>query len=171
MIGPEHVQTFAAYNRWQNNSLYRAADSLTEADRQEDQGAFFGSIAATLNHLLWGDRIWMSRFAALPQPVAPNIPSSVNECASWKILKEQRTAFDHDIIRWAAGLSSDNLAGDLTWHSGAAGRDIAKPLWLLITHFFNHQTHHRGQVHCLLTALGANPDDTDLFMTPPEYWS
>ena len=171
MIGPDHVKTLAAYNRWQNDSLYGAAGSLTDSDRQEDQGAFFGSIEATLNHLLWGDRIWMSRFAGLPRPVAPNIPASINECASWEALREQRAAFDYEIIRWAAGVLPDDLTGDMTWHSAAAGRDVTKPLWLLITHFFNHQTHHRGQVHCMLTSLGASPDDTDLFLMPPEYWS
>jgi len=171
MIGPEHVQTMAAYNCWQNNSLYHAADGLSEADRQADRGAFFGSIEATLNHLLWADRVWMSRFAGLPRPVALNIPASVNECANWETLKQQRAAFDDEIVLWAAGLSSDDLAADLSWHSGAAGRDITKPLWLLVTHFFNHQTHHRGQVHCMLTALGATPEDTDLFLMPAEYWS
>ena len=171
MIGPDHVRTLAAYNRWQNESLYGAADRLSEAQRQEDRGAFFGSIQATLNHILWGDRMWMSRFADLPRPVAPNIPASVDETASWNTLKEQRRAFDQEIIDWAAGLAADDLAGDLTWHSGAAGRDVSKPLWLLITHFFNHQTHHRGQVHCLLTAAGARPDDTDLFLMPAEYLS
>ena len=168
MIGPEHVRTLAAYNRWQNESLYHAADTLSEADRQADRGAFFGSIEATLNHLLWADRVWMSRFAGTPRPVQPSIPASVDECPGWDALKEQRAAFDQDIIRWAGGLSADDLSSDLTWHSGAAGRDISKPLWLLVTHFFNHQTHHRGQIHAMLTAAGAKPDDTDLFLMPAD---
>jgi len=171
MIGPDHVKTFAAYNRWQNESLYRAADGLSEAERQADRGAFFGSIEATLNHVLWGDRMWMSRFAGTPRPVQPNIPASVGECANWTALMAQRAALDREIIGWAASVSAEQLAGDLTWFSGAAGREVSKPLWLLATHFFNHQTHHRGQVHAMLTAAGATPDDTDLFLLPPEFLS
>jgi uncharacterized damage-inducible protein DinB len=170
MIGPAHARTMARYNRWQNESLYSAADGLPEAERLADRGAFFGSIQATLNHLLWGDRMWMSRFAALPKPTAPNIAASVGECKSWESLKQQRLEFDPRIIAWADTLTDDRLAGDLSWFSGAAQRDVTRPLWMLVTHFFNHQTHHRGQVHAMLTAAGAKPDDTDLFLMPEKYW-
>lgn len=170
MIGPLHARTMARYNRWQNDSLYKAADGLNDTERTADRGAFFGSVQATLNHLLWGDRVWMSRFAGLPKPAAQNIPASVGECESWESLRRQRAEFDPQIIAWADRLTEDQLAGDLSWFSGAAQRDISKPLWMLVTHFFNHQTHHRGQVHAMLTAAGAKPDDTDLFLMPDEYW-
>ena len=170
MIGPAYAQTMARYNRWQNRSLYAAAEGLLDTDRQADRGAFFGSIEATLNHLLWGDRTWMSRFADAPRPTAPNIPASVTECESWTRLKQDREEMDRDIIRWADALTEDRLAGDLSWFSGATQRDVTKPLWVLVTHFFNHQTHHRGQIHAMLTACGAKPDDTDLFLLPDEYW-
>ena len=171
MIDPDYVQSMAAYNGWQNKNLYDAADSLSDADRRADRGAFFGSIHATLSHLLWGDLRWMSRFADIEPPIQPNIPASVNECADWEELKARRLAADQAIIGWAAELSPEDLAGDLTWYSGAAGRDETRPLAMLITHFFNHQTHHRGQVHAMLTAAGAKPDDTDLFLMPAEKWS
>ncbi len=166
MIGTDHMRMMAAYNRWQNGSVYSAADGLPDHDRTADQGAFFGSIEATLNHILWADRIWMSRFADYPAPNAPDIGSSVGETENWDQLKAERRATDQEIIDWVATVSPDELQGDLSWFSGAAGREVTKPFWLLVTHFFNHQTHHRGQVHAMLTAKGAKPDDTDLPFMP-----
>lgn len=163
MISPDHVRLMARYNAWQNQSIYGAADTLDDAARKLDRAAFFGSIHATLCHLLWGDGIWMSRFAGTPRPAAPSIEASAGMIADWSELKRQRVKADEAISRWAAGVQEDWLGDELTWHSGAAGREVSKPCWLLVTHFFNHQTHHRGQVHAMLTAAGAKPDDTDLF--------
>ena len=67
MIDVHYVRCMARYNRWQNENLYGAADTLSDAERRGDRGAFFGSIHATLNHLLWADRIWMSRLAGTPR--------------------------------------------------------------------------------------------------------
>jgi uncharacterized damage-inducible protein DinB len=170
MIKPEFVRSMAAYNGWQNDNLYSAADTLSDSDRRADRGAFFGSIHATFNHLLWGDLRWMSRFADVAPPEQGSIPASVNECEDWDTLKSRRADANQAIIHWADGLSDDDLAGDLTWYSGAAGRDETRPLALLITHFFNHQTHHRGQIHAMLTAAGARPGDTDLFIMPEDLW-
>ncbi len=166
MISPDHVRLMANYNLWQNGSVISAADGLSSEDRTTDQGAFFGSIEATLNHLLWGDKIWMHRFAEFPAPAVPDISSSVGETQSWQQLRSERGTLDREIIAWAGGLGASDLEGDLTWFSGAANREITRPLWLLITHFFNHQTHHRGQVHAMLTAMGAKPDDTDIPFMP-----
>jgi uncharacterized damage-inducible protein DinB len=165
MIDPGYVQHMARYNRWQNESLYRAADSLSDAERRQQRGAFFGSIQGTLNHLLWGDRMWMSRFAGTPRPDI-GIPGSVSLYPDWEALKRERTAFDALIVDWADGIDAAALAGDLTWYSGAAKAQLSKPKWILVTHMFNHQTHHRGQVHCMLTQAGAKPDDTDLMLMP-----
>jgi uncharacterized damage-inducible protein DinB len=162
MITPAHVRTMAEYNRWQNENLYGAAVTLTDAQRKEQRGAFFGSIHATLNHLLWADQIWMSRLAGTPKPKVGSIPESVGMYESWDELKREREAFDQVIIDWANRLDPASLDGDLTWFSGATGRELTKPKWLLVTHLFNHQTHHRGQVHCLLTQFGAKPGTTDL---------
>jgi uncharacterized damage-inducible protein DinB len=164
MITPAHAQLMARYNRWQNQSLYTAADQITDADRKSDQGAFFGSIHATLNHLLWGDQTWMHRFAGTPAPQAKSPRESVQHLLAWEDLKRERQAFDETIIAWAGKLDPAWLEDDMTWYSGAAGREISRPRWLIVTHFFNHQTHHRGQVHGMLTRLGAKPEATDLML-------
>jgi uncharacterized damage-inducible protein DinB len=165
MIDAAYVQRMARYNRWQNENLYGAADALSDAERQRTRGAFFGSIHATLNHLLWGDRIWMSRLAGTPRPEG-GIPQSVSLYADWNDLKRERAAFDTVIVDWADQLEDASLAGELTWFSGAIKAEVRKPKWLLVTHMFNHQTHHRGQVHCMLTQAGSKPGDTDLPFTP-----
>jgi uncharacterized damage-inducible protein DinB len=161
MIGTGYVQRMARYNSWQNENLYSAADRLSDEARRQERGAFFGSIHGTLNHLLWGDEIWMSRFCGTPRPKA-GIPESPSLRAGWDELKRDRAGFDERLIAWADALAESDVAGDLTYYSGAAKRDITAPKWLLITHVFNHQTHHRGQVHCMLTQAGIRPSDTDL---------
>lgn len=166
MISIDFIQMMAAYNQWQNAGIYAAANSLREAERRADRGAFFGSIHGTLNHLIWGDTIWLSRFANTPPPRSSSIPDSVNECADWEEMLAERPQLDQRICDWAAAIDPAVLNSDLTWFSGAANREITKPLWTLITHFHNHQTHHRGQVHAMLTASGAKPGDTDLMLLP-----
>ncbi|MCL4766251.1 MAG: DinB family protein [Hyphomicrobiaceae bacterium] len=166
MIGPAYVQTMARYNRWQNQSLYGAADTLDDVRRKEPRGAFLGSIHATLNHLLWADRIWMHRLAGWPAPGPKSIGESVDYHQDWNVLASERRASDEAILAWADSLAPAALEGDLSWYSGAAGRELTRPRWLLVTHLFNHQTHHRGQVHCLLTQLGAKPEPTDLPFMP-----
>ena len=165
MIDLAFVQLMARYNRWQNGNLYGVADTLDESERRRDRGAFFGSVHATLNHLLWADRMWMSRFAGWPKP-AVGIPGSVSLYPDWDDLKRERAATDASLIAWADGLYDGWLAGDCAWFSGSLGRDVVKPRWIVVTHLFNHQTHHRGQVHALLTQAGGRPDDTDLFVMP-----
>jgi uncharacterized damage-inducible protein DinB len=161
MIGTGYVQRLARYNRWQNHNLYSCADRLSDEARRQERGAFFGSIHGTLNHLLWADEMWMSRFAGTPRP-AGGIPESTSLRADWDELKRDRARVDARMIAWADELDEAGLAGDLTWYSGATKAEISKPRWLLFTHFFNHQTHHRGQVHCMLTQAGVRPGDTDL---------
>ncbi len=163
MITPDYAKTMAAYNRWQNESLYGAASALPDEERRRDRGAFFGSIHRTLSHLRWGDEIWLSRFSDFPAPPAVStLRSSADVYDDWDALRAGRAALDEIIIAWAGGLTPRDLEGDLTWRSGALNRDITRPRALLVAHMFNHQTHHRGQVHAMLTAAGAKPDDTDL---------
>ena len=166
MIDLGYVQCMARYNRWQNGNLYAVADSLSDGERRRERDAFFGSIHATLNHLLWADRIWMHRLAGTPRP-AGGIPESVSFHDDWSDLKHERATFDTVIVDWADRLDSAALADDLTWFSGAIKAEVTKPKWFLITHMFNHQTHHRGQVHCMLTQAGRKPSDTDLPFMPP----
>ena len=175
MITPGHVQLMARYNRWQNQNHYSTADTLTDTQRRENRGAHFGSIHKTLTHLVWADQNWMSRFTGTPSPWFdygtqpwPKSPrNSINIEVSWDELKRQRVAFDETIIAWAAGADPDWLGQVFTW-THSSGRQGRQPYWVLVTHMFNHQTHHRGQVHCLLTGLGARPDDTDIPWMPAE---
>ena len=165
MIDPAYVQRMARYNRWQNENLYGVADRLSDDERRRERGAFFGSIHKTLSHLMWADRIWMSRFADVPRPNG-GIPESVSLYPDWEPLRRERVSFDVTMIGWADGLDQAWLAGPLTWYSGGAKRELTKPRWVTVTHMFNHQTHHRGQVHSMLTQAGGKPHDTDLFIMP-----
>ena len=167
MIGRDWCRTMARYNRWQNRSLYAAAEGLGEDARRAGRGAFFGSIHRTLSHLLWADHTWFSRFDRWEKP-GGGIAESVRFVEDWADLKAKRRITDARIVRWAEGLNPGALDGELTWYSGAAGREVSKPLAVLVAHVFNHQTHHRGQVHAMLTAAGARPDDTDLFLMPED---
>ncbi|MBO0766632.1 MAG: damage-inducible protein DinB [Hyphomicrobiaceae bacterium] len=166
MITTDHIRAMAEYNRWQNENLYGTADALSDAARKQQRGAWFGSIHGTLNHLLWGDQTWMNRFAGTPKPKVASIPESVGMYESWDDLKRERVAFDLVVLDWAARLDPAWLAGDLGWFSGAVGHEVTRPKWLLVTHMFNHQTHHRGQVHCMLTQAGVRPGPTDLQFRP-----
>ncbi|MCP5083744.1 MAG: damage-inducible protein DinB [Alphaproteobacteria bacterium] len=166
MISRTYMETMAAYNRWQNESLYGASANLSDDERRADRGAFFGSIHETLSHLLWGNKIWLSRFGAGVAARKASIADSVEECPDWDEMVRERQAVDQQIIAWAKNFDETALDEDLSWFSGAVGREVSKPLALLITHFFNHQTHHRGQVHAMLTAAGQKPDDTDLPFKP-----
>jgi uncharacterized damage-inducible protein DinB len=166
MIDPDWCRLMAAYNAEMNRRLYAAADRLGEAPRRQDRGAFFGSIHKTLSHLLWGDSIWMSRFAGWDAP-SVGIPGSVALHDAWPKLCADRIAADQRIEAWAASIDPAWLGQRLCWHSAALGRAVERPVWVLVTHFFNHQTHHRGQVHAMLTAGGEQTGDTDLpFVLP-----
>jgi uncharacterized damage-inducible protein DinB len=166
MISVSYVQTMARYNAWQNRQIYDAAGRLTDAVRKEDRGAFFGSIHATLNHILWADQTWLMRLGAAPRPAAKSIADGLTMFEDWERLAEERRRCDSIIQDWANGLDASGLEGDLVWYSASAGRELASPRALVVTHVFNHQTHHRGQVHALLTGLGVKPGVTDLTFGP-----
>lgn len=168
MPNQEYVLTMARYNMWQNESLLTAADGLTADERMKDRGAFFGSIHKTLSHIFWGDMIWMHRFAETPPPDG-GITDSTGFIRSWEQYLTDRAAFDQTIVDWAHTVEPQWFEGDLSWYSGAVGRDLTKPKKTLIIQLFNHQTHHRGQVHAMLTAAGAKPDDTDVPFMPDRF--
>ena len=161
MIDKSYVQLMSRYNEWQNENLYGAADQLADEERKRERGAFFGSIHATLDHLLWGDQIWMSRFAATPKPEG-GIKGSVSRHPAWEDLKRERTAFDRVMVEWAANLDPNWLEGDLVYFSLAAQREIKRPKWLIVIHIFNLQTHNHSKVHCMLTQSAAKPGEANL---------
>jgi uncharacterized damage-inducible protein DinB len=166
MITPDYCRTMARYNLWQNRSLLAAAEALGEAERLRDRGGFWGSIAGTLSHLLWGELFWMSRFDGGARPDVAMKDSAARFAADWAAYRALRTATDVRILAYADALGPADLAGELVWYSGLQRREIARPKALCLVHFFNHQTHHRGQVHAMVTAAGGRPEDTDLIFMP-----
>ena len=167
MITPAYVRTMAAYNAEMNKRLYDAAGHLSDAERRASKGAFWGSIHGTLVHILWGDSQWMSRFDGWERLATP-IKESDHFIERWDELCAARDKGDADISRWAAKVDEAWLGDDLVWFSAAAEREIRAPKRLLVTHFFNHQTHHRGQAHALITATGEKTEDTCLVLVVPE---
>lgn len=161
MITPAFARTMAAYNAVLNTKIYAAAARLSDADRKADRGAFWRSIHGTLNHLVWADRMWMSRIDGWKAP-SQSLAESGTLHEAFDALGEVRETIDADLAAWAARLEPGWLDGALTWFSGAAGHEITAPRALIVTHLFNHQTHHRGQVHAMLTAAGERVGDTDL---------
>lgn len=166
MITPAYAQTMARYNTWQNANLYGAASALSDEQRKADRGAFFKSIHATLNHLLWADHMWLVRFKLREPPHAKTISEGLEQYGSWDELKRARAELDAFIESWTARMTLADLEGDLKWFAASAQKDMVTPMWVAVTHFFNHQTHHRGQVHCMITGLGGKPDRTDLPFAP-----
>ena len=166
MISRDYCVMMARYNAWQNHSLYHAAATLDDAAREQDRGAFWGSIRKTLAHLAWADQIWTARFDD-----GPGVDVGAMEAFDvydWKTLWSLRPQLDARISGWAHHVEDAELTGDLTWYSGFLGRDMTRSKALCIVQLFNHQTHHRGQVHAMLTAAGAKPEDTDLQVMPEE---
>jgi uncharacterized damage-inducible protein DinB len=165
LITPDFVRTMARYNGVMNERLYEAAGRLSDQERRKDRGAFWESIHGTFNHLLWGDTMWMSRFEpAKWQKPAVTQKESATLIADFAELTKARGDADRRIEAWAAGVTENWVASDLTWFSGSAGREMRMPTSFLLVHFFNHQTHHRGQAHALITAAGEATGDTDLFL-------
>ena len=162
-VGPGYVRMMAAYNAEMNRRLYAAAGRLPEAERWRDRGAFWGSVQGTLAHLLWGDVQWMGRFDGWEKTARP-LAESAGDPRGFDELRAARVAADGGIEEWAGRVSQGWLDGELVWWSGAAGRELRRPLAVLVPHFFNHQTHHRGQVHAMLTAAGEQTGDTDLML-------
>ena len=168
LITPEYCRMMARYNAWQNGQIKAVCETMTEADLHADRGAFFGSVLGTLNHLLWGDLLWMSRFDG---GVAPEggIAESTGLCPTLAVWSAERFRADGRIRLWADALHAVDLTGDMTWFSGAQGREVCVPVAQAVVHLFNHQTHHRGQVHGMLTAAGRKTGGTDLVFMPKEH--
>ena len=159
----EHFRAMAVYNRWMNEKLYGHCAQLTDAQRKEDVGAFFKSIHGTLNHLLLADRLWMGRFLSQPF-VAKSLDQELYP--DFAALRGERATTDAQIEAWAQKLSDAILDSDLSYTSMVNPAPRRCPMRLAVAHFFNHQTHHRGQVTTLLTQRGIDPGVTDLLWVP-----
>ena len=166
MISPEYCVEMARYNQWQNQQMQRAFEQLSDEELRKDRGAFFGSIFETANHLLWGDWLWIARFDGGRAPEAGPIAQSTQMTSSLAEWSTERFKLDARITRWAKGVSHIDLNGSVTWQSLALGREVSKPKGVCVVHLFNHQTHHRGQIHGMLSAAGVDPPVSDVPFMP-----
>ena len=147
----DHFRMLARYNSWANRRLYAAVGAFSDEEYRADRGAFFGSVHATLNHLLVGDRIWMNRFTG-GGPTYSRLDLILHDRLDE--LRAAREAEDERIISWVEPLDDAGLANPFTYRTVVSPREVTQLLAPALAHFFNHQTHHRGQVHALMTAIG-----------------
>lgn len=159
MITASHALLMAQYNEWMNTRMYALCATLPGEELHKDRGAFFKSLYATLNHIVYGDLAFMSRFtgdpAVVPEPGADLF-------GTFSRLRTERELLDQRILAWSASLSPDWLAESLAYESKIDGKTRTAPRWVLVTHMFNHQTHHRGQATTLLSQMGLDIGTTDI---------
>lgn len=171
----ENMQLMASYNQWMNQAVYKAVGELSYADLVEDKGAFFGSVLGTLNHNLAADIIWLKRFAdhfielsSLDLVRALERPAELNTQLFDDLLLSQRKRFELDkqIITMIDEVTDEMLASALVYKN-MKGIDHSQRFGFTLQHFFNHQTHHRGQITTLLSQMGIDVGITDLIITIP----
>jgi uncharacterized damage-inducible protein DinB len=167
----DHYRAMAGNNAWMNEKLYAVAAQIPDSERRRDARAFFHSIHGTLNHLLLTDRAWLWRFTrdariaesrdATGEAIPPTGRLDQELYADFEHLRRERVRTDADITAFAATLTQERLAGELVYRT-SAGTEQRHVLWWAVSHFFNHQTHHRAQVTTLLKQAGYEPGVTDL---------
>ena len=154
----EHLRLMARYNKWANDRVSTAISAIDEADYMKPRDAFVGSIHGAVNHLLLVDRLWRGRMIGNPYPAA-----ALNEivCEDRKTFMHERDLENDIIIDFVDGLSSADIEGEFSYttYSGVDGTDKRR---IVLAHMFNHATHHRGQVHALLTQVPSDPPPLDL---------
>lgn len=160
MIDSLYCRTMATYNAWMNGKIYSLCATLDDAERKADRSAFFRSIHGTLDHLVAVDAMLMSHFGHGTPTFLPR--GAVYE--DFARMRQRRDELDREILDWSTGISSDWLAGPVTFTHYGDGlpRQVTRGFW--VVQMFNHQTHHRGQVTTLLSQLGLDPGSTDLHM-------
>jgi uncharacterized damage-inducible protein DinB len=154
-----HYRMFGRYNAWANARLYDAAARLGSEQYRADRGAFFKSVHGTLNHLLTTDRIWMQRFTGTgtaPDRVDAILFETLNE------LRPAREAEDRRIVDFVDSLDDGRIAGSIRYRRVSTPEVFEQQLAPALAHWFNHQTHHRGQIHGLLTSLVGQAPELDL---------
>jgi len=154
-----HYRMFGHYNAWANGRLYAAAARLSVEQYRADRGAFFKSVHGTLNHLLVTDRIWMQRFTGTGD--APNRLDAIL-FETFDELRAAREAEDRRIVDFIDGLDDARIAGTIKYRRVSSPEQFEQQLTFALAHWFNHQTHHRGQVHALLTGLVGEAPELDL---------
>ena len=164
-IDRAHFARLARYNRWANQRLYAACASLPETEYLKPRQAFFKSLHGTLSHILVADRLWLARFENKPQPYQQLDHIPYAELAGLRVARE---AEDARVIRVVEAIEESAFGRPFTYRN-MAGETWAQPLDQLLTHVFNHQTHHRGQAHDQLSQTGVAPPELDYvyFMREP----
>ena len=168
MIDRDHIQLMAQYSQWMNDKLYETCAQLNDDKRREDLGAFFGSIHMTLTHILHGDQMFLSRFEGKDEEFAP---VGTDLFPDFEDLRRERKKTDHRMLDWASNVEEDWFFVPLTYTSMTDGKTRTIEHWILVTHMFNHGTHHRGQITTLLSQSGLDVGQTDIpfmprFLTP-----
>ncbi|MFP6741353.1 MAG: DinB family protein [Alphaproteobacteria bacterium] len=163
MISVGYYLAMAQYNRWMNQRLYECCENIDDVERKRDKGAFFGSIHRTLNHILYGDLAFMSRFTGQPRDV-PELGIDLYE--DFHDLWLARQSLDDRIEAWSSSLSEEWLQNMLTYASKVDCVVRTVPRWVLVTHMYNHETHHHGQVTTLLSQMGLDIGTTDIPFMP-----
>ena len=165
MITRDYCRTLSRYNRWMNQQEYTLAAGLSDDVRRRDQGLTFRSVHGVMNHVLLADLLWLARFQGGAFPMT----SLAQELyADFAELRQAREAMDAAIIAWVDSLTDEALTGTLSFTSAVRPQPRTMPLWLAVTHFFNHQTHHRGQISALLEQASLDIGVTDLLWLPAE---
>ena len=155
----EHLRRMARYNAWANRQLYDVCAQLPEAEYRKPRQAFFGSIHGTLNHLLVVDWIWLSRIEGKG---SPEVRLDDQPCGSLPELREAREVEDARVVRLVDGYAEDDLTKSVSYRLISRPEATETPLHICWLHLFNHQTHHRGQVHDQLSQTEVAPPPLDL---------
>jgi uncharacterized damage-inducible protein DinB len=160
----EHFRLLAGFNRWANGRIYDAAAALSEADYLKTRAcAFFGSIHGTLNHLLLVDLLWFGRLAGAVPAISRLDEILYDDFAR---LRAAREAEDERIVELLQGMAEADLSTDCHFTLISEPGERAMQPHLMLATVFNHQTHHRGQVHAMLKEAGAGPPALDLINYP-----
>ncbi|MBC7807897.1 MAG: damage-inducible protein DinB [Akkermansiaceae bacterium] len=163
---PEYCRLMARYNAWVNTSLYAVCASLSEEERRRAFAVHFQSVHGTLNHLLYGDLAWLGRFMGEPYAI---ISLTQELYGDFEELRQERKETDSAIMDWADSITEERLGETLTYRSNVDGVTRTLAVGILAAHFFNHQTHHRGQLTTLLALLGKEPPITDIPWMPGQF--
>lgn len=156
----EHFRRLAHYNKWANVRIYDAAAALDREDYYADRRAFFRSVHGTLNHILAIDKLWFGRFTGNAY-VPPSLDVIIHD--SLTDLRGARDTFDDHIIDVVGAMDDNLISGVFRWTT-MEGQPYTSTLDRCLTQIFNHQTHHRGQVHTLLSQLTGHAPPLDFFL-------
>jgi uncharacterized damage-inducible protein DinB len=158
MMPSDYFATLARYNVWANQRLYQACAALSETEYLRERPSAFGSLHATLNHILVADRIWIARIEGR---TPPSLDLDQILYADLIGLKVARSAEDEHLRNIIAGISEAMLDQPLVYRN-ARGERCDTPLRLVLGHLFNHQAQHRGEAQALLSQTDVPPPLLDL---------